>query len=175
MSRWRPPVKGSTALITPSGQARLKTALDHLWSKERPSVVAALAAAAAEGDRSENAEYIYRKKQLADIDRRLRYLSQRLTQLHVVAAPPKDRSAVFFGASVTLRRSDDAEERRYSLVGPDESCPSSGRISIDSPLAQALLKKRVGDVCTVQGAAGEQAWTIIAIAYLANQTTVASR
>ena len=172
MSRWRPPVQSSTALITPSGQARLKSALDHLWCKERPAVVTALAAAAAEGDRSENAEYIYRKKQLAEIDRRVRYLSHRLTQLHVVAAPPKDRSAVFFGATVTVRSSDGATEQRYCLVGPDESCPSSGRISIDAPLAQALLRKHVGDSCTIESAAGAQAWTIVAIAYLENQASL---
>ena len=98
MSRWRPPSPSSTAIITREGFERLKAELDHLWHTLRPEVVKALAAAAAEGDRSENAEYTYRKKQLGEIDRRVRYLSKRLETLRVVDAPPSDPSAVFFGA-----------------------------------------------------------------------------
>ena len=98
MGRWRPPAEKGTALVTPQGHARLKAELDALWRRQRPEVVKALAAAAAEGDRSENAEYTYRKKQLGEIDRRVRYLSKRLETLRVVDAPPSDPGAVFFGA-----------------------------------------------------------------------------
>lgn len=166
MSRWRPPSSvQQTALITAHGLAQLKTELDHLWREQRPSVVAALAAAAAEGDRSENAEYTYRKKQLADIDRRVRYLSQRLPQLRSVTICPHDQGAVFFGATVTVQTRDGSAQSRFCLVGPDESDPASGKISIDSPLARALLHKRVGDSCTVDLPTGEQSWTIVAIHY----------
>lgn len=103
MSRWRPPAEKSTALITPEGHARLKAELDDLWRVRRPEVVRALAAAAAEGDRSENAEYTYRKKQLGEIDRRVRYLSKRLEALRVVDTAPTDANAVFFGAQVELK------------------------------------------------------------------------
>src|SRR6187551_1497656 len=98
MSRWRPPPPRSTAIITRAGFDALKAELDHLWRELRPEVVKALAAAAAEGDRSENAEYTYRKKQLGEIDRRVRYLSKRLETVRVVDTPPTDREAVFFGA-----------------------------------------------------------------------------
>jgi transcription elongation factor GreB len=145
MSRWRPPAEKSTALVTPEGHARLKAELDDLWRLRRPEVVKALAAAAAEGDRSENAEYIYRKKQLGEIDRRVRYLSKRLEALRVVDAPPADRSAVFFGATVAIEDAASGEESRYRIVGPDETDARRGLISIDSPLARAMLKKRVDD------------------------------
>ena len=166
MSRWRPPSSShQTALITAHGLAQLKIELDRLWREQRPGVVTALTAAAAEGDRSENAEYTYRKKQLADIDRRVRYLSQRIPQLRAVTIRPRDQGAVFFGATVTVQTADRSEQTRFFLVGPDESCPSSGKISIDSPLARALLHKRVGDGCTVHLPTGEQSWTIVAIHY----------
>src|SRR6476469_10207838 len=104
MGRWRPPGEKSTALVTREGHARLKAELDDLWRIRRPEVVRALSAAAAEGDRSENAEYTYRKKQLGEIDRRVRYLSKRLESLRIVDAPPSDRAAVFFGAQVDVER-----------------------------------------------------------------------
>src|SRR5688500_10638384 len=116
MSRWRPPGEKSTALITPQGHARLKSELDELWRVKRPEVVKALAAAAAEGDRSENAEYTYRKKQLGEIDRRVRYLSKRLQVLRVVDAPPSDPEAAFFGARVVLENTDDGGTVRYRIV-----------------------------------------------------------
>ncbi|MES1154401.1 MAG: transcription elongation factor GreB, partial [Rhodanobacter sp.] len=106
MSRWRPPSPGSTAIITREGFERLKAELDHLWHVLRPEVVKALAAAAAEGDRSENAEYTYRKKQLGEIDRRVRYLSKRLPSLKVADAAPADRGAIFFGAWFTIEDID---------------------------------------------------------------------
>lgn len=145
MGRWRPPAAGSTALITREGHDRLKAELDDLWRARRPEVVKALAAAAAEGDRSENAEYTYRKKQLGEIDRRVRYLSKRLEVLRVVDAAPSDRGAVFFGAVVTVETIDEGESAVYRIVGPDETDARLGWISIDSPLARAMLKKRADD------------------------------
>lgn len=145
MGRWRPPAEKSTALVTREGHARLKAELDLLWREKRPEVVRALAAAAAEGDRSEDAEYTYRKKQLGEIDRRVRYLSKRLETLRVVDAPPSDRSAVFFGARVTLENTATGEMVLYRIVGPDETDAPRGWISIDSPLARAMLKKRFDD------------------------------
>jgi len=145
LGRWRPPAEKSTALVTREGHARLKAELDDLWRIRRPEVVRALSAAAAEGDRSENAEYTYRKKQLGEIDRRVRYLSKRLETLRVVDAPPSDRSAVFFGASVEIEGVVDGEVSHYRVVGPDETDAPRGWISIDSPLARAMLGKRVDD------------------------------
>ena len=117
MSRWRPPPEKSTALVTRAGHDRLKAELDQLWRVQRPEVVRALAAAAAEGDRSENAEYTYRKKQLAGIDRRVRYLGKRLPALKVVEQAPSDPDAVYFGAWVELERIDNGELARYlSLI-----------------------------------------------------------
>ena len=145
MSRWRPPPENSTALITRGGHARLKAELDELWRVKRPEVVKALAAAAAEGDRSENAEYTYRKKQLGEIDRRVRYLSKRLETLRVVDAAPSDPEAVFFGACVEVENVTTGETARYRIVGPDETDAKLGWISIDSPLARAMLKKRIDD------------------------------
>ena len=145
MSRWRPPAEKSTALITREGHDRLKSELDELWRVRRPEVVKALAAAAAEGDRSENAEYTYRKKQLGEIDRRVRYLSKRLEALRVVDAAPSDRDAVFFGAEVTVENIGNGELALYRIVGPDETDAQRGWISIDAPLARAMLKKRLDD------------------------------
>ncbi|MDO5506165.1 MAG: transcription elongation factor GreB [Pseudoxanthomonas suwonensis] len=145
MGRWRPPPERSTALITPEGHARLKAELDDLWRVQRPDVVKALAAAAAEGDRSENAEYTYRKKQLGGIDRRVRYLSKRLESLRVVDTAPADRNAVYFGANVEIEDLGSGRLHRYRIVGPDETDATLGHISIDSPLARAMLKKQVDD------------------------------
>lgn len=165
MSRWRPPGEKSTALITRTGHDRLKAELDDLWRVRRPEVVKALAAAAAEGDRSENAEYTYRKKQLGEIDRRVRYLSKRLEVLRVVEGAPSDPDAVFFGASVVLERIDGGSELTYRIVGPDETDAPTGCISIDSPLARALLKKRVDDEFEVDLPAGRTGFVIVDVAY----------
>ena len=165
MGRWRPPAEKSTALITREGHDRLKAELDELWRVKRPEVVRALAAAAAEGDRSENAEYTYRKKQLGEIDRRVRYLSKRLEVLKVVDAAPSDREAVFFGAEVELENIASGELVRYRIVGPDETDAASGCISIDSPLARALLKKRIDDEFDVELPGGRQGFAIIGIDY----------
>ncbi|MDA3914863.1 GreA/GreB family elongation factor, partial [Oleiagrimonas sp.] len=147
MSRWRPPPPHSTAIITRAGFERLKSELDELWHRKRPEVVKALAAAAAEGDRSENAEYTYRKKQLGEIDRRARYLSKRIPSLQVVEAlPPGQRRTIFFGARIKLENQDSGEIVHYRIVGPDETDARRGHISIDSPLARAALKKSLDDV-----------------------------
>lgn len=165
MSRWRPPAEKSTALITPEGHARLKGELDQLWRVKRPEVVKALAAAAAEGDRSENAEYTYRKKQLGEIDRRVRYLSKRLEALRVVDAAPSDPEAVFFGASVEVENLASGELARYRIVGPDETDAKLGWISIDSPLARAMLKKRVDDEFDAMLPGGAARFSIVDVRY----------
>jgi transcription elongation factor GreB len=165
MSRWRPPAEKSTALITREGHDRLKAELDMLWREKRPEVVKALAAAAAEGDRSENAEYTYRKKQLGEIDRRVRYLSKRLQALRVVDAAPADRDAVFFGAEVTLENIGNGELAQYRIVGPDETDAQRGWISIDAPLARAMLKKRIDDEFDAVLPTGIAHFAIVGVAY----------
>lgn len=165
MGRWRPPPEKSTALITREGHARLKAELDELWRVRRPEVVKALAAAAAEGDRSENAEYTYRKKQLGEIDRRVRYLSKRLESLRVVDAPPADREAVFFGAWVRLENTATGELSLYRIVGPDETDAARGHISIDSPLARAMLKKRFDDEFEAALPGGTVRYAIVEVRY----------
>ena len=165
MSRWRPPAEKSTALITREGHDRLKAELDDLWRVRRRDVVKALAAAAAEGDRSENAEYIYRKKQLGEIDRRVRYLSKRLEALRVVDTAPSDPAAVFFGATVDVEHTVSGETHRYRIVGPDETDAKLGWISIDSPLARAMLKKRIDDHFEAQLPDGPQRFFIVGVGY----------
>ncbi len=149
--------------ITPEGHTRLKAELDDLWRRQRPEVTRAVTAAAAEGDRSENAEYIYRKKQLREIDRRIRYLGKRLDLLRVVREPPRDRTAVYFGAWVEL--DEDGTARQYRVVGADEIDPRRGWISVDSPLARALLKKRVGDEFELELPKGLRVFRVTAIRY----------
>lgn len=165
MSRWRPPSPGSTELITAQGHARLKAELDDLWRVQRPEVVKALAAAAAEGDRSENAEYTYRKKQLAGIDRRVRYLSKRIPALKVVDSMPSDPEMVFFGAEVELESLTNGEVLRYRIVGPDETDAKLGHISIDSPLARAMLKKRLDDEFEASLPGGVARFVIVDVHY----------
>jgi transcription elongation factor GreB len=165
MGRWRPPAESSTALITRDGHARLKAELDELWRVKRPEVVRALAAAAAEGDRSENAEYTYRKKQLGEIDRRVRYLSKRVPALKVVDSVPSDPQAVFFGAMVEVEDIGTGGSSRYRIVGPDETDARSGWISIDSPLARAMLKKRIDDEFEAQLPGGPRQFVIVGIDY----------
>ncbi len=142
MGRWRPPLPASSPYITAEGYAALDEERKNLWQK-RAVVVKALAAAAAEGDRSENAEYIYRKKELGGIDRRIRYLQKRLPALKVVREFSQ-RDKVFFGAWVKLEQAD-GQEVEYRIVGPDEIDAAEENISMDSPLAKALLKHGVGD------------------------------
>lgn len=142
MGRWRPPAPSSSAYITPAGFAALQEELENIWLRRR-DVVKALAEAAAEGDRSENAEYIYRKKELGGLDRRIRYLQKRLPALTVVRETPNS-DAIYFGATVELCDDED-QTRIYRIVGPDETDAKTCAISMDSPLAKALLGKRVDD------------------------------
>lgn len=154
----------SSCYITPEGKKRLDDELAYLWRKRRPEVVRALSAAAAEGDRSENAEYIYRKKELREIDRRVRYLSKRVDELKVVNDKPADRSRIYFGAWVDLEN-DAGETVRYRIVGPDEFDPATGFISMDSPVAIALMRKQIDDEVTVQTPGGEIIYTVMQIYY----------
>ncbi len=172
MSRWRPPQPKSTRIITRRGFETLKAEVDELWHRRRPEVVKALAAAAAEGDRSENAEYTYRKKQLGEIDRRVRYLSKRIPSLEVVDAVPATRDTVFFGALVTLENVDNGEIKRYRIVGPDETDARNGCISVDSPLARALLKKRVDDEFETELPVGRVTFAVVDIDYPSTQGTL---
>jgi transcription elongation factor GreB len=165
VSRWRPPPERSTAIITRAGFERLRGELQHLWREQRPEVVRALAAAAAEGDRSENAEYTYRKKQLGEIDRRVRYLSKRLEALKVVDQAPSDPTAVYFGAQVELEREHDGELLQYRIVGPDETDAARGWISVDAPLARALLKKRVDDEFEAELPTGKVRFVVVSVRY----------
>lgn len=165
MSRYRPPSEPSTALITREGFERLRDELNFLWKEKRPEVVKALAAAAAEGDRSENAEYTYRKKQLGEIDRRVRYLSKRLEVLKVIENAPSDPKAVFFGAWFEIEHSETGESLRYRIVGPDETDAKLGWISVDSPLARSALKKRVDDEFEAQLPGGLTKFYILRVQY----------
>lgn len=142
-----------TNLITADGLNKLQDEYDHLWRVERPKVVQGVSEAAAEGDRSENAEYIYGKKRLREIDRKLKHLGGRLKVLKV-AAPPKSPLSVSFGCWVTYE-DEDGNELCYQLVGSDEFDVSLGRISIDSPVGQALLQKKVDDEVTIRRPSGE--------------------
>jgi transcription elongation factor GreB len=150
--------------ITPEGMQRLQDEYDHLWKVERPKVTEAVATAAALGDRSENADYIYGKKRLREIDSRVRYLQKRMDQLQVVDAAPKNPDKVFFGAWVTLE-DEEGGELRYRIVGPDESEASKGCISMDSPVGRALLGKEVDDEVVVIRPRGSARYSISGICY----------
>lgn len=163
MGRYRPPAAKSSPYITQAGFESLQQELAGLW-KRRAAVTKALAAAAAEGDRSENAEYIYRKKELREIDRRIRYLQKRLPELKVVTAQPSNPEQIFFGAWVTLEDENGAEQR-YRIVGPDEFEPGKGWISMDAPMARALMRKSVDDAVSVKTAHGEKHYVVTAVSY----------
>ena len=165
MSRWRPPPEKSTAIITRAGYERLREEFNELWKVRRPEVVRALSEAAAEGDRSENAEYIYRKKQLGEIDRRVRYLGKRLESLKVAEEKPSDPSAIYFGALFELENADSGELVRYRIVGPDEHDAALGDISVDSPLARAVLRKRVDDEFEVELPLGKTGFVVVSVSY----------
>lgn len=164
MSRYRPPQPPSAKYITAEGEKALKAELHQLWKVERPEVTQSVSDAAALGDRSENAEYIYGKKRLREIDRRVRYLSKRLEEMTVVSEPPSDQSKIYFGAVVTLE--DETQKQfRYKIVGPDELDPRKGHISIDAPLGRALLGKQVDDEIDIESPQGRKTYYILAIAY----------
>lgn len=162
MSRWRPPHPKSSPYITPEGYAVLEKDLQNLWAKRR-IVNDALAAAAAEGDRSENAEYIYRKKEQASIDRRIRYLQKRMPNLKVIDQVG-NKNQVFFGATVCLEL-EDGTEVNYRIVGSDETDAEKGYISVDSPLAKALLKKHKDDEVSVSISGEIRHYFIVTIQY----------
>ena len=140
--------------------------LHQLWKVERPQVTQSVSEAAALGDRSENAEYIYGKKRLREIDRRVRYLSKRLEEMTVVSSVPDDTDKIFFGAYVDLE-DEDGNELRYRLVGPDEIDPQRGYISIDSPMGKALLGKSNDSEITISTPTGEQTYWVLGIEYKA--------
>ena len=164
MPRHRLPTAPSSKLITPDGLKRLRDELDHLWRVERPKVAQAVSEAAAMGDRSENAEYIYGKKRLREIDRRVRFLQKRIPDLKVVDRAPDDPRRIFFGAWVRIE-DEDGNEHEYRIVGPDEFDPDKGWISIDAPLARALLKKSVDDEVKVVLPNGETTYFVVAVQY----------
>lgn len=149
--------------VTPEGAAALRAELEELWRVQRPRVVEKVREAAALGDRSENAEYLYGKRQLRAIDRRVRHLRKRLEALVVVDRPPEDPSRVYFGATVALSGPDGDLE--FRIVGPDELDPARGTVSVDAPLARALLGHRAGDTVRVRTPEGPRSWTIRSVAY----------
>jgi len=153
---------GRPGYITGEGYSRLEEEAHRLWNEKRPEVVKALSEAAAEGDRSENAEYIYRKKQLREIDSRLRFLGKRLDVLTPVRERPRNDGRVYFGCTVTIE-DEVGRTRRHRIVGPDEWDIARGEISMDSPTGSMLLGKRVGDDVTIQLPQGEVRLTIVAV------------
>lgn len=163
MGRYRPPQPKSSPYITAAGYTKLDEELKALW-KRRAYVVKILAEAAAEGDRSENAEYIYRKKELREIDYRIRYLQKRLPDLKVVNNQPANPQQVFFAAYVTLE-DEQGNEKNYRIVGPDEFDPKKGWISMDSPVAKALMKKHIDDEVKVETPNGTEIFYISNITY----------
>jgi transcription elongation factor GreB len=164
MSRWRAPRPASTAVISPQGFALLEQELHQLWKVERPQVTAVVSAAAKNGDRSENGDYIYGKRRLGEIDWRVRYLQKRLKNLQVIDQKPTDPSKVYFGARVEVE-DPEGESLIVTIVGPDEINPDKKHISIDSPLARALLGKSVDDEVKFESPAGVNIKYLLAIDY----------
>ena len=169
MSRYRPPTQPGSQYITPQGAQRLQDELDELWKHERPKVTQAVSEAAAQGDRSENAEYTYGKRRLREIDSRVRFLRKRLDGMVVVTEPPSDPRRVFFGAWVTLE-SEEGAESSYRIVGPDEFDMEPRYISMDSPMGRALLRKALDDEVTVELPGGPKKFVIVEISYGAGPT-----
>ncbi|QQD19671.1 transcription elongation factor GreB [Spongiibacter nanhainus] len=166
MSRYRPPRPRGSRYITPEGERQLREELRHLWKVERPEVTARVHEAAKNGDRSENGDYIYGKKRLREIDSRVRFLSKRLEELKVVDELPKDRQRVFFGAWVTLE-DEDGGQQQYRIVGPDEFDLQQRKLSMDSPLARAMLGKTLDDEFDFESPLGTQCYAIVDIQYTA--------
>lgn len=164
MGRFRAPTPQGSKYITVAGAARLRAELDELWKVERPRVTQAVSEAAAQGDRSENAEYTYGKRRLREIDRRVRFLRQRLQGMTVVSQPPSDCGRVFFGAWVALE-SQAGEIARYRIVGPDEFDREAGYISMDSPLGRTLLGKALDAQVNVELPGSVQTYVVVKIEY----------
>ena len=156
---------GAKNYMTPAGHARVKAEFDRLWKLERPKLVETIAWAASNGDRSENGDYIYGKKRLREIDRRLRYLGKRLENAEVVDPALREATdQIFFGATVTIL-DDTGAETTYTIVGIDEAEPSKNRISWVSPMARTLLKAREGDTVTLMTPAGKRELEILEVRY----------
>lgn len=164
MTRYRKAEPPGSKFATAEGARRLREELDYLWRVQRPQVTRAVSEAAAQGDRSENAEYVYGKKQLREIDRRVRFLRKRLEGLVVVSRPPDDRSRIFFGAWVKVE-DEDGRETELRIVGPDEIDPARKYVSMDSPLARALMKKRRDDEVIVEVPGGTARYVVTEIRY----------
>lgn len=164
MGRYRPPQRRGSRYITPEGMQALRAELHQLWKVERPQVTAVVHEAAKNGDRSENGDYIYGKRRLREIDSRVRFLTKRIDELEVVEDLPSDRDKVFFGAWVTVE-DEDGNEQCYRIVGPDEFDLKQNKLSMDAPLARALLGKRVGDDVIFHSPAGERELYIAAVTY----------
>jgi transcription elongation factor GreB len=142
----------------------MKAELHQLWKVERPVITQSVSEAAAQGDRSENAEYIYGKKRLREIDSRVRYLSKRLEEMTVVSEPPTNQNKIYFGAVVTLE-DQDTNAHKYKIVGPDELDPQKGHISIDAPLGRALLGKEVDSEIEIDSPQGHKVYYVLGIEY----------
>ena len=166
MGRYRPPQIPGSKYITPDGFDRLQDELDYLWRVERPKITQSVQEAAAQGDRSENADYIYGKKRLREIDSRVRFLRGRLDGMTIAGSEPADPDRIYFGAWVELE-DDNGDIKRYRIVGPDEIDPKLGYISMDSPVAKQLMKKTVNDEIVVDTPKGETELVIIAVQYVA--------
>jgi transcription elongation factor GreB len=165
MIRYRPPQKPSSKYISPEGEQALEEELNYLWKEERPKITQSVSEAAAQGDRSENAEYIYGKKRLREIDRRVRYLSKRLEDAIVVSSAPDNTNKIYFGAKVTLE-DEQGETYTYRLLGADEIDPKKGHISIDAPLGRALLGKELDSEVEVNSPQGMKQYYVQAIEYI---------
>lgn len=160
------PARLGKLYITRTGAERLRTELKQLLTTERPRVTAEVSVAAAHGDRSENAEYIYGKKRLREIDRRILFLQKRLKVSTVVDPEEQtDREGVYFGATVTLENEDDGTKSTYQIVGPDETDTKGGRISVESPVGRSLLGRRLGETVTVRRPKGDVELTVVKITY----------
>ena len=153
-----------TNLITREGYDALRSELDHLWREERPETTKKVSWAASLGDRSENADYQYNKKRLREIDRRIRYLQKRLDDLRVIDYSPEQEGRAFFGAWVEIEN-EDGETKRFRIVGVDEIYGRQDHISIDSPMARALLKKEVDDEVVVETPTAKAYWFVVSISY----------
>lgn len=164
MTRYRRSEPPGSKYATAEGARRLREELDHLWRVQRPQVTRAVAEAAAQGDRSENAEYLYGKKQLREIDRRVRFLRKRLEGMIVVSGPPDDRSRVFFGAWVRIE-DEEGHESELRIVGPDEIDPARRYVSMDAPLARALMGRRLDDEIRVDVPGGRRTYLVTEVRY----------
>tara|TARA_B110000503_G_scaffold59580_1_gene94963 strand:- start:14820 stop:15323 length:504 start_codon:yes stop_codon:yes gene_type:complete len=164
MGRYRPPRERGSKYITAEGEQALQDELYQLWKVERPMVADTVHEAAKNGDRSENGDYIYGKRRLREIDARVRFLNKRLDELEVVQRLPADTGKIFFGAWVTLEN-EAGKESRWRIVGPDEFDLASGKLSMDSPMARALLGKRLDDEVKVHSPSGEQLYCVTDISY----------